>query len=57
VIDAARTCAAIAAARLPSLAAAVLARLEAEPAPAAADQLRLAGAITGRALAVISAAG
>jgi DICT domain-containing protein len=57
VIDAARTCAAIAAARLPSLAAAVLARLDAEPAPAAADQLRLAGAITGRALTVISAAG
>ncbi len=57
VTHAARTCAAIAAARVPSLAPKALARLDSESAPTAADQLRLAAAITSRTLNLISAGG
>lgn len=57
VREAARICAAIAAAQQPSLAEALRARLEAPPAQPAAEQLRLAAAITNRTLAMLDVAG
>ena len=54
VRDAARICAQIAAAQLPSLVEPVRDRLEAEPARPVDDQLRLATAITSRALAYVA---
>jgi DICT domain-containing protein len=53
VAEAVRTCATIAARHVPALAETVLAHLDAAPVPAAADQLRLAAAITNRTLALV----
>lgn len=51
--EAAGMCAAIAAGTAPALAATTLATLDSEPRPTAADQLRLAAAITNRTLALL----